>query len=410
MQYFTVFKNASYQTFARVLTSGRGFLLAVILARSFGAEGYGDFIKITSFVVLFFLFCDFGINAIFLQQKDSEKKFREFLYLRLAMALGLFLLANVISFFLPYDSNLGVGFSSFIKLGILIYSLELFIQSILVSTNAVFQKRLRYDFLMKSSAIGSLLSLILVFISASFQQSLHVIISALIFADLVAAFFSLLFVKEKIFPVKFDIGLTKELLKKSFPLGMVLVFNLIYFRIDTLIIAAFRSSGEVGIYGLAFLFFDFLLALPLFISNSIYPLLLAAKEKRDQFLKLTRSYFLIYLGLSFIVMIPFWFVSPLFNFINPQFQGAIAPFRILLLSLPFFFLTSFLQWILITFKRTGYLMVVYFTSMCLNVLLNLIFVPEYSYMAAAAITVISEALVFALLFYKVLSLKKWIKE
>ncbi|MEX2012882.1 MAG: oligosaccharide flippase family protein [Candidatus Levyibacteriota bacterium] len=398
-------KNASYQTFARILTSGRGFLLAVILARSFGADGYGDFIKITSFVVLFYLLCDFGINAIFLQQKTAERSFRNLLYLRLTIAAALFIAVNLISYVLPYDKVLEIGFSPLVKIGILVFSLELFAQSILFSASAVFQKKLRYDFWAKSLGIGSLLSLLLVVAAVFAKQPLHIVVSALVFSDMVAAAVALFYTKEKIFPVSLNIKFSKDLLLKSLPLGMVLMFNLVYFRIDSLIIAAFRGSAEVGIYGLSFLFFDFLLALPLFISNSIYPLLLAAKDNKEQFLKLAKPYFLIYLGLSFAVMLPFWFISPLFSFINPDFSKAIIPFRILLLSLPFFFLTSFFQWVLITFRKTGYLMVVYFASMCLNILLNFLFVPTYTYIAAAVTTVICEALVFAFLFYKIMRLK-----
>lgn len=405
MHYFAVFKNASYQTFARILTSGKGFLLAIILARSFGADGYGDFIKVTSFVALFYLFCDFGINAIFLQRKDSQESFRSLLYLRLIIAVILFVVASLVVYILPYDRVLEVGFSPLVKLGILIFSLEFFAQSVLFSSSAIFQKKLRYDFWAKSLGVGSLLSLIFAALAVWAKQPLHIVISALVLSDMIAAAIALFYTREKIFPVGINLKFSKNLILSSIPLGMVLVFNLIYFRIDSLIIAVFRSSSEVGIYGLSFLFFDFLLALPLFISNSVYPILLKERENKNNFLKLTRNYFLIYLGLAFTIAVPFWFATPLFSIIKPEFAGAIVPFRILLLSLPFFFLTSFFQWILITFKKTGYLMSVYFLLMCLNIFLNFIFVPVYSYVAAAAITAIGETFIFTLLFYKVMRLR-----
>lgn len=405
MQYFKVLKNASYQTFARILTSGKGFLIAIILASVFGASGYGEFVKITSFVALFYLFIDFGINAIFLQVKDSERSFRTLLYLRLFISLLLFFIANFIAVFLPYDNVLGVGFSSAIKLGILIYSLEFFIQSVLFSTSAVFQKKLRYDYLTKSSAVGSALSLALVFLVVSLRLPLHAVMLALVVADFVAVSLSLFYTKERVLPVTLDLQLSQDLIRNSFPLGMVLVFNLIYFRVDNLILASFKPSGDVGIYGLSFLFFDFLLAIALFISNSVYPVLLSARDNKVQFLNLVRSYFFIYLGISFVVAIPFWFSTPLFSLIKPEFAPSIVPFRILLLGLPFFFLTSLLQWVLITKKKTDYLMKVYFLSMCANIFFNFIFIPQYSYMAAAFITGICEIIVFVFLLTKVVKLK-----
>lgn len=405
MQYLAVFKNTSYQTFARILTSGSGFLISILIARSFGAATYGDYIKITSFVTLFYLLSDFGINAIFLQRKDSQESFKHLLYLRLTIAAVLFVIANTIALALPYSSNLGTGFSPFVKLGIQIFSLQLFIQSVLFSTSAIFQKKLRYDLWARSLGVGSLVSLLLVSIAVFYNQSLHTVLLALVFSGLVSVGLALLYAKEKILPVSFDIKISKDLVIASIPLGLMLVFNLIYFRIDSLILAVFRSSSDVGIYGLSYLFFDFLLAIPLFISNSIYPILLATKENKMEFLKLVKSYFLIYLGFSFMIAVPFWFSTPLFSAVKPELAGAIIPFRILLLSLPFFFLTSFLQWILITFKKTGFLLGVYFFLMCVNVILNFVFIPQYSYIASAVITGICEIFIFIILSYKLIRLR-----
>jgi len=402
VHYFSVFKNASYQTFARILTGGSGFIIAILLARSFGTAGYGDFIKVTSFVALFYLFCDFGINAIYLQRDDAQESFKALLSLRFAIAAVFFIVANAVSTILPY--NLGVGFSSVVKLGIFIYSFEFFIQSLLFSASAVFQKKLRFDFWTKSLGLGSAVSLLLVSLAVFKGYSLQTTLLFLLLGDLTAAIFAIYYTREKIFPFKLDFKISKELLIGSFPLGLMLIFNLIYFRIDSLILAAFKSSADVGIYGLSYLFFDFLLALPLFISNSIYPILLKEKENKRQFSKLVRSYLPIYLGLSAVLAIPFWFASPLFTLVKPDFSLAIVPFRILLLSLPFFFLTSFLQWILITHSKTGYLLRVYFLSMCANIVLNFIFIPKYSYVAAATITGVLEAIVFLFLIYKVVNL------
>jgi O-antigen/teichoic acid export membrane protein len=87
--------------------------------------------------------------------------------------------------------------------------------------------------------------------------------------------------------------------------------------------------------------------------------------------------------------------------IKADFADSIIPFRILLLSLPFFFTTCFLQWVLITLEKQKYLMYVYLFSTVLNITLNVIFIPQFSYLACATITLVSESLVFVLLIGKV---------
>lgn len=401
MNYVSVFKNASYQTAARILLSGTGFIIAILIARTFGANVYGDYIKITSFVALFYLFCDFGINAIFLQQKEREYLFSYLLTLRLVIASALFVIANFIAIALPYDASLGTGFSSFVKFGILIFSLELFVKSIMFSANAVFQKKLKYNFWTKAQGIGSLISIILVGLLVYLGQSLYFILFAMIISGFISAGVALFYTNEKIFPLKINVKLSKELVVGSLPLGLMLIFNLIYFRVDSLILASFKSSSEVGIYGLSYLFYDFLLAIPLFFSNSIYPILLEKKENIRDFFSLIKNYFIVYLGLSFLIIIPFWFMNPLFVLIRPEFSSSVVPFRILLLGLPFFFLTSLAQWALVALGETKYLLGVYFLLMCANILFNFVFIPQYSYLASATITIIGEALVFVFLFVRI---------
>jgi O-antigen/teichoic acid export membrane protein len=161
-------------------------------------------------------------------------------------------------------------------------------------------------------------------------------------------------------------------------------------------------TPDVGIYSLSYKFFDFLIALPLFLSNAIYPLLLKEKNKPSIYTT-TKKYFFIFLAFSLVVLVPFWFVSPIFSLIKSDFVASVIPFRILLFSLPFFYVTSLLQWVLITLGKLKFLMYVYLLSMAVNIFLNLIFIPKYSYVASATITLVSEAIVFTLLIVKIIS-------
>jgi O-antigen/teichoic acid export membrane protein len=171
------------------------------------------------------------------------------------------------------------------------------------------------------------------------------------------------------------------------------------------LLSLFSSTKAVGIYGLSYKFFDFLIALPLFLSNAIYPFLIKVKNEKEKFFKLTNNYFVIFLLASIVIIIPFWFASPLFALIKSDFSGSIVPFRILLLSLPFFFTTSFLQWVLITLEKQKYLMYVYFFSTILNIALNIIFIPQFSFIACATITLVSEGIVFIFLVGKVFQVR-----
>ena len=283
------------------------------------------------------------------------------------------------------------------KFGIFIFSFGIFAQSIILSTSAVFQKKVDYFFYMVGTIIGSLVNLIVVLIFTFLNLSIIYILFGFVLSNFVGSLALLIFTKEKIFPLSLNKDFSVKIIKASWPIGLMLIFNLVYFRADIFLLSILKNTHDVGIYGLSYKFFDFLIALPLFLSNAIYPLLLKTKLNNKLFFSLIRKYFLVFLAGSFLVIIPFWFISPLFTLVKSDFAASMLPFRILLLSLPFFFTTSFLQWVLITLGKQKYLMVVYLLSTVINIILNIIFIPQFSYLACAAITLVSEAVVFVLL-------------
>src|SRR3972149_4780052 len=106
--------NTLVQTLGRFISSGTTFLITVLVARQFGAEGYGEFTKIMTYVALFYLISDFGFNAVALKQmtekeEEAGKAFRNLLGLRLFGALFLIFLALAALNFLPYNSFLTRG-------------------------------------------------------------------------------------------------------------------------------------------------------------------------------------------------------------------------------------------------------------------------------------------------------------
>lgn len=400
-----IFTNTFYQILTKVFTSASGFIATILIARYFGAKGYGDFTKVTAFVGLFYLIADFGLNAIFLQLEESEARFNRLLSLRLLLSLLIVLSANCLVLLLPFNLSRDIGFSPQLRLGSFIFSLTIVFQAILLSSSAVFQKRLRYDLYMLSMAIGALITLVLISVFSIMQMPLEYILFSYVIGSAISAVISLLVIKENIKPFSFTRNFAVKILKDSLPLGLMLIFNLIYFRVDIVILSLLKNTVDVAVYGYAYKYFEFLLAIPLFLSNAVYPFLLGCLKNLRSYYAFSQKYILIFLLISIIVMIPAWFFAPLIAVVKKDFIPAIFIFRILLLSLPVFFLTNILQWILIAKNKKAYLLKIYLLAALLNIILNLFFIPKYSYIAAAIITGVSEGVILVLLFFKFLSLK-----
>lgn len=390
-----IIKNAGYQAIARLAVSGVSFVITLIIARQLGVAGYGDFTKVTAFVGLFYLIVDFGLNAIFLQQRSH---FRDLLYGRIGISILLILFINIIVWALPYQQE-GLGFSWQVRFGIGIFSFSLLSQALLFSASAVFQQQLRYKSFMLASAVGSIVALLTVLLFIAFTQSFVFLFVPILFGSFVTGTVALWFTKEKLFPVRVDIRVIKKLFLASWPIGVMLLINLVYFRIDMVLLSFLRPTTEVGVYGLAYRFFDFLIALPLFLSNALYPsMLMEEKFFQKSYVK---AYALRFFLLSIPLVVLCWLAAPLIGFIRTEYIPAVVPFRILLVSLPLFFVTNILQWVLIAQKQQKYLLIVYLLCAIMTVILNIIFIPVASYVAAAIITVFAEAVVLLLLLGKV---------
>lgn len=398
--------NTIYQFLTKIITSACGFFITILLAHYYGAGGYGEFTKITAFVALFYIISDFGINAIFLQYEEIDAKFNQLLSLRLYISLGLVMLVNLIVLFLSLSQTDNSGFSPGSRFNVFIFSLTIITNSILLTATAIFQKKLKYDRYLSAVSIGTILTLLLIILFSILKMPLQYVFISYLLGNTISSLISIVIIHEKILPLTLNKKFALNIIKKSYPLGLMLFFNLIYFRVDIVILSLLKNTTEVAIYGYAFKYLEFLLAIPLFLSNAIYPFLIGSLKNLRKYYQLTRKYLLIYFTLSIILSVFAFILAPIIAIVKNDFIPSIFIFRILLLSLPVFFLTSILQWILISQNQKLYLLKTYLISAIINLLLNIIFIPQYGSLAAATITGVSEVLVLVLLSLKYSSLKK----
>jgi len=370
----------------------------------YGASGYGDFTKITTFVAVFYLFSDFGINAIYLRLisrnggGDKTAEWQVLLTTRILISLFYIFICAAILAFLPTGANR--GYTALVKIGILLYAPSILVQALITTANAVFQEHLRYDLAAISAAAGSLVSVILIwFITLLYLPQIAVIASvvAILAGGTVTTVTALAATRKYVrLNLVWDMTRMRQLISSSIPVGITLIFNVIYFRADSFILAFTRSTEELGIYGLAYKIFEFPLVLPVFFVNAVYPILLSRMSDGIQtveFIKLIRkSAALLTIG-SVLVTAAVWVLAPLLSLIRPEFASSVTPLRILGLGMPFFFLSNLTMWIMIALKKQGALVAIYGLSMIFNIVANIFLIPVYGYIAAAWITVVSEGFI-----------------
>lgn len=403
--------NTLFQIVGKIISSGAAFIITILLARTYGPQGYGDFEKITAFVSLFYLMVDFGFNAIVLNKIKKQEDTKENLYglvLATRIILGILIIFICLAI-IPFLPGAGSqGYSGFVKLGIILVSTTIFFQGLTTTNNLLFQESLRYDKSVLASSVGYLFFLGLIYLITLYQLPLIFTLIAFILFFLIhilVSFYLTRSLVSRLSPI-FNFSKILSLFKETLPFGITLVFNVIYFRSDIVLLSILKPTVDVAYYGLAYRFFEFALVFPTFFNNAFYPLLLEAKQIN---LEKTKNLFLIasgfLFGIGLVAALFFFLLAPnLINLTSGSFSQSIVSLKILSLSLPVFYLTNLFMWFLITFDKQKLLAPIYGFTMIINIVLNIYFIPHYSYLASSAITGITEGVIFLLTGYFVLKI------
>lgn len=399
-----VILNTGAQVIGKAFTATSTLIVTILIGKSLGPAGYGEFTKIFVFVGYFYTLVDFGLNSIVVKISDSKNQIhllKNLVAIRLILSFIFVSAAILIAFLLPYNPHASLGFSPSVKIGILIASLTIFTHALFTSANAYFQKNLIYRLSSIAAGVSAIVVLIAALVVAA-KPNLFGFVFAYVLGGiaLVVVAFYLIFKRSQMIIIpSLDIKSAKKILLQAWPVGLSLVFNLIYFRIDVFVLANFRQSTEVGLYGLAYQIFEASLALPIFFANGIYPFLIGANKEGDnkpsEIIKFWSAIlFLVSLLLTFFLFSLSFFI-PL---VDRRFTGSTPALQILALGMPFFFLSAVLWNALIASGKQKILLLIYFFGAILNLTLNLIYAPRFGYIASSIITVVSEAIILLLLF------------
>jgi O-antigen/teichoic acid export membrane protein len=288
-----------------------------------------------------------------------------------------------------------------VKVGIGIVALTIAAQAVLATTNAYFQANHKYNYSFFANLVAAIANTLLIIYLANQKLNLLIVISAYTVAGIIGACTALVLVRKQVKSVSpiFDKKYWKELLKETLPLTISLVLNLIYFRIDGLILPIYRGLIEIGQYNVAYKMFDAILVIPNYFANALYPILL---EKRTESINAFTSTIkksaailalIAVIGSILTILLAPFAIKVLLNEDSTQTAQYL---RILSSGLLFFFLSSISMWALIVIGKQKLLSYIYGTTMILNLVLNILLIPLYGATASAYITITTEALVLLL--------------
>ncbi len=394
--FFKISQQTFWQSIVKLITTTSGFLILSAVARGYGEDGTGAFTLALAYISFFYILSDFGFNALVvgrLHEKDADLEWRKLLGTRIIWSGILTVVALLIVLIL--------GFSLDFKLAVLLGSLTIVFFAVNITSHSLFQANLKYQYAVIPTLIGTLFGTFITILLAIFQMPIYSLVLGYVVAWFINSMGTYFFANKFISNTSpiYDLQYTKQIFKEVLPLAATLVLNVVYFRMDSFILASYHPQSTVGVYNLAYQLFQAVLVMPTFIMNSFYPMMLETLRLRAQ--DFSRQIKLASIGLLFfslsLVVVTYNF-APLITGIASGygFEGSAVSLQILTLGFPAYFLSSLFMWVMVAKKMYKQLVIIYVLGLIFNLSANLIYIPQHSYIAASWITGISEYLILLL--------------
>lgn len=394
-----VFKNTVFQIAGRGVTVFISLITTALLTRTLGADSFGDYVFITSIVLLFVGLSDFGTTTIGIREasvspEKKEKIFGSVLSLRIVISLAVFIGFILLVYLLPQFAGL--------RQPALIASFVILFLILRTTAQAVLQVFLRLDLVSFLETIASLVILLFLglFLVCRLKIDLFWLMIFWSFSALLSGLAGVCYAKKLI---RFKLNLNKhdliEVFKQASPLGIYLLVYAVYDRgVDSFFLKTFVDSKAVGLYGLAYKIHGNLIFGAAFLMNSLFPIISALKKDDGKLKLIFNRAFTVLLSLGLLILFFGLIFAPIIIRVisGEAYLSAINLLRILLFATLFSFLNHLNGFILIGLNDQKKLLKFSLFSLLLNLVLNMIFIPKYSYWAAAAVTVMTEGLLFVL--------------
>lgn len=392
--------NTLFSYIGRIL----GGLVAIIsigfITRSLGVEGFGRYSIVVAYLSSFQILADLGLYSLLTkeisQNPEKEKELVSYFFtLRMFVAAAFLFIGVVLVAFFPYSRE--------IKFGIIFASSAFLFLSLSQIFLGIFQKYLQIYKAAIAEVVGRVVQLGFVWYFFTNNGALYQYLTALIAGSFVIFLINLAYARKLVrFKLSVSIKEWKKILKTTFPIAVSLIFTLLYFKADIILISILKTQKDVGIYSAAYKVLETIIFFPAAFIGLMLPVLSRyAKSDKKRLSKLLSRL----TDITTIVALPIvaggiLVASSFVYFIGgSEFLVSALTLQILFIAIGIIFYGTLFGSTIIAMGLQKKVMKVYFLGFAFNFIANLIFIPHYSYIGAAWTTVFTEFLVTAWLIW-----------
>ncbi|HLB13266.1 MAG TPA: oligosaccharide flippase family protein, partial [Dehalococcoidia bacterium] len=391
-----VLKNSLTPMATQVLNKVVDFAFAIFMLRLLGPLNAGKYAFAVVLIGYFVVLTDFGLTTLATREvaksKDEANRYlSNSALLRLFLTLlSLPVFGGVLGLY-AWRSELT---PDIVWTGLLLMA-GLFPSGLASALSSIFSAHERMEYTAAVSLAGNLLKLalgVLVLVLGFGIVGLGLV--SVVVSVATAALLYVLFRRTFFRPaLELDLPFQGRMLRTSYPLMINIFLSSIFFRIDVMFLKPMQGDLATGLYTTAYKFIDGLVIIPSLFTLAVFPILSRYAEAGGG--ALLRAYTLSLRALLILAMPLTVGISLLADrivllFFGQEYAPAGTALLILMWFLPFSFINSLTQYVLIAANRQRFLTLAFIIGAAFNIGTNLVLIPIYGYLGAAVTTVLSE--------------------
>ncbi|MDA0524408.1 flippase [Methanococcoides alaskense] len=407
-------KNTTAMIVGNIFVKILALIISISLARYLGVESFGKYTFVITYLMFFSFISGFGVDQVVIRDISrnssvTSKMMNNALFIRSITSFIAIALSVIFINLLDYPTDT--------KLYITIASTILLFQGLSYLFESLFQSNLKMEYssiaMIVSKSIFVLLVVALIYKNGSLMQLILLFVFSESIRTVISAIYSRKFTK---FNFQIDTHTFKYLVKEALPFVLGSAFYIIYYRIDILMLSILEGDSAVGLYSAAYKLTDPLLFLPGALASTLMPVM--SKQYIGERKNLKKTY---RMGSKYIVMlmlpttVGLYVISEklILLLYTVEFSNSIFALQILAGTIIANSINSIQTSALAATNKQKLNLIAVAICCVINVILNIVLIPKYSYVGAALATLISVILLFSIgyyFIYKHLSMQSLNKE
>jgi len=393
-------KNIGSLFTSQILSYLMSLIYTIYLVRYLGVEDYGILSFALALVNILGIFADFGLNILTTREISRDKSLtnkylNNIFSLKIVQVTILTILLIIILKILAYPSKT-VYVIYFMLIFIIFNTFTNFFASI-------FQAYEKLEYQSIANILNNIFMLIGVLILIYYNNGLIIFTALYAFvAGLILIYYLVILkkrFKQPLPKIRVDRNFWMPTIKTAAQFGLANVFITIYIWIDSVMLSFMQGDHAVGLYNAAYRIVLLLIFIPAIINTAIFPVMSKLYETSTSSLKtIVEKYFkyMILIGLPIGVVITLLYNKIIILIFGYTFIESAPALQILIWATVFTFANSSFVQLLQSTNRQLLLTKITFIGMIINIVLNLILIPKYSFIGASFNTLLTEFIIFFL--------------